>query len=749
MRVRSPDHGRILPAPAAVWIILPAIIGGLLFRSWFASEVMPPPPRMQGETTQAYRYAMLVADGEEIPALDTLVMHPGGMRTGENSILEEYIAGAFLGLAGGDQDSLLRLFCLLFPLLSIPAVYLWMRAAGIDRLPAAAGAALYAVMLPALLRARGESLYRETVALPMLVCLGWLSERSLRADPDGSPVHRGAAFTAAASGVMLFLCLAAWKVTGYFSAFLFIYILFRNRGRRVPAPTVLFLGGAQILASLLLSHMRSDSAITSPSTVMASFAIASVLLRRRRIAAAWLPWIALAAAAAAMAVGPGSTGHVGAVIAAKFRFLFRHPADPALLSPDARLFWVSGYTSPGPAQFLLLFTIPFLAAIPGIPSFIRKCRGTMLLWLPPVSLAGYFLFDRLLVLLAIALVPLLAQTLALRRWTIFPVAAALTLQSVFPAALARGIGALGLRFEDTSSLLSEGEVTCLISWLEAETEPDEAVLSFWHLSGLVSAYAGRPVVTHTFFENSLNRETIEQFSRAVFLPEDSLLALMRETDASLVVYQADFLLDRTSSGLLYLAGLRDVPPDAAAMEMQYHPEVLDSLILVFQGPSLRVFRRGGEAAAETDRVFLFEERYANLAPDYDAARAILADPLAAAGSMADTGLELEDPDMLSGALLLLLSGGGDPELGEMMLNDLLQMYIAGAYDLDMLAEDAASLAWHSGPSPELTLLLARLYASEGRVDRAAELYREVLELDPGCVDAIRELELTATGEGAP
>lgn len=732
----QPDLQRRAASLAATLLIIGVITAGFFFRDWFGTKVLPSPLRMQGETTQAYRYVSLISNGESVPSLDTLVMHPDGMDTSENSIFEEYLAGTLHRMTGGDIDGFLRLFCLLFPMLVIPALYLWMRSTGISMFPAFAASSLYAFLLPALLRTRGESLYRETVALPILIFLGWLVDTSLKPEMN----WRRFVFPISA-GILLFLSLAAWKVSAYLSLFLFIYLIWRDRRDDTAVPSVLklSLAGAQLTASLLLTHMRHDAAFISPATVLAIFLAASIFIEHR----SWLAWAATSAAAIAVLFASGATGHVGAVIAAKIRFLFSHPSDPLLLSEDARLFWVSGYMSPGAFQILFLFGIPILISIPGLRRFWRDQAGSLLFWFLPVSLAGYLFFERLHVLLAVALLPVIARTIGRARWLAILTSVLLFAQSVFPGVLAEGLSRVGLRSRDDASLLSETELDSMLLWFERETEPDEAVLSFWHLSGLISAYAGRPVVTHTFFENEDNRRTIVRFAEKMYQPEDSLIAFMDEKECDYVIYQADFLLDRSYAGLLYLAGLTEVPEGSAAMQMHWHPDSLNSMQLVFQGPSLRIFSRLDAAPLELDRRFLYQERYSGFSGEepYNEARLVLGDPLGAAGAMADAGIELEDPDMLSGAMLLALCWQGPTEVTGQMLNDLIQMYIQGIYQLDGLAEDISSMSYYQTPVPELHLLLARFYASEGRFTEAEDEYMRVIELDPSCPEARDELLL--------
>jgi hypothetical protein len=727
--------GRTTSTSISALILLSVMVCAFFFRSWFATSVMPPPQRMQGETTQAFRYTGMVSSGEGIPAVDSLVMHPDGMRTGENSIFEEYIAGGIHGLVGGDISGFLRFFCIAFPLLVIPGLYLWMKGTGVPGREALLGASAYGILLPALLRTRGESLYRETVALPLLVWTGWAVDSSLRSKETGPAT--------VAAPILLFASLAAWKVTAFLSAALFIYLLLRQcRRGDVPVKAAAGLSLAQILASVILSHMRHDMAILSAATVLAAFLLLSLFeFRGRRI----LPGVALVSAAVCALVFSGSTGHVGAVILAKLRFLFSHPSDPSMLTPDARLFWVSGYTSPSPAEMLLLFSVPAVAAAFGLRRFRELCSGSVLFWLLPLSLAGYLFFDRLHVFLAVALIPPLA--LACRRLpAAAAVMAALVMQSALVVPIAGLIGDAGLEFRDGGSLLGDGELDSMLEWTASSTGENEAFMCFWHLSGLISAYAHRPVVTHTFFENESNRQTIIEFARQTFASEDSLAAFMRRHDADLYVYQADFLLDRSSQGLLYLAGLTDVPDNCAALRMHFAPETLDSLALVYQGPSLRVFRMGGTPAG-FPALPLYRMRYFHVLGDYDTARAALAAPEPVARELAWRGREQGDPHMVSAAMALACGSGMDPADVIGILQELAMSYFGGDYGIEYLEEDFLLYLHHYGPDPALRLDLARLLASEGLIDRAVIQYTIVLQEDPECTEASEELDRLTGSDG--
>lgn len=712
------------------------VIGvGYLYRSWFSGQVMPPPDRMQGETTQAYRYARMVAEGDGIPDTDAMVMHPDGFDTGQNSILEEYLAGWLYRLADGDFDSFMTVFCRLLPLLCIPGLMLWMTSTGMPRTQALIAASLYAVLLPALLRARGESLYRETFALPVMVFCAWTMESALGGKPNR--IHHSVA-----AGLLLFIALAAWKVTAFVSALVLLYLLVRTvRRGDVPFSLALSLSSAQIVASLILPHMRHDVAILSPATIMAV-----ALLASRFAESYWLLAAASVASVLSLLFAGGSAGHVGAVMLAKLRFLFSHPKDPTMLSQDARLFWVSGYRTPSPGQMAWLFLPLAAMACLGAKRFYRRRKGTLMIWFVSASLVGYLVFERLAVLLALGLLPVAGELLH-KRWRYLPLLAVLALQSAFAPDIAGALSGLGAEVGSPGSLLTDRELDDLLLWLRSETEPDEAVLCFWHLSGLVSAYAERPVATHTFFENASNRESIVTFARRMFQPPDSLMRMMDDKRCSYVIYQADFLLDRSPEGLLYLAGLTEVPRDCSALSMHYAPERLDSLSLVFQGPSLRVFGTSNAAARRCQgRRVLFDPRYHELFYDYHRAMAAVRDPAGTYHYLASTGRRTGDPDMLSAALLLMVNGGAPVDHAMAVLQEVVALHLRGEYDIDCLREDFLAYLENYGPDTPARLDLARLLAAAGRTSEAVDQYRVVIRARPYDDNLRAEMEALLEGE---
>ncbi len=693
-----------------VLLLLFLVAGGFAFRTVFAQSVMPPPSRMQGETTQAYRYTRLISEGNGVPAVDSLVMRPEGMRTAENSIFEEYIAGWMHRIIGGDLNKFLLIFCRLFPLLILPIIFFWMRSLKFSFTQSFTGAGLYAVFLPALLRTRGESFYRETVALPLITATLALTDMAIQSDRKNDLKF---AFAAA---ITLFMALASWKVTGFISFFIFTWLAFRRPGLRAVLPLTI----SQLAASVLLAHMRHDVAVLSPGTIMALVAVASSFFKTRT-----LPFAGIAASILIrMFTASTATGHVASVLAAKLKFMFSHPEDPSLLTGDARLFWVSGYTSPSIGQIVLLFGVAALFALWGWKTFREKAGGSLMLFLMPLSVAGYLFFDRLHVLLAIGIIPAVISASGKRKWMLPVVLTVFGTQAMFAPQIAGILSGSGMSFGNSSSLLGDEELDDLIEW---GTNNRGTMLSFWHISGLLSAYADMPVVTHTFFENSSNRETIIEFAGNIYDSEEVMVEFMESRGADYLAYQADFIYDRTPQGLLYLAALSEIPDGSLAVRLQYYPHSLQRLKLVWQGPSIRVFQIDG-LAGDLPRQPCWEARYASFIHQKEMAGAVINSPVETGIYLADQGMASGDSQKLSAALLIFSGTEGEvpADAAISLLQELFMAHLDGEYHIDDLEEDFITYLYAWGPDPQLRLDLVRLLRSNG-LDQRAEFHMEIIE----------------------
>ncbi|OQC69051.1 MAG: hypothetical protein BWX47_01449 [candidate division Hyd24-12 bacterium ADurb.Bin004] len=166
--------------------------------------------------------------------------------------------------------------------------------------------------------------------------------------------------------------------------------------------------------------------------------------------------------------------------------------------------------------------------------------------------------------------------------------------------------------------------------------------------------------------------------------------------------------------------------------MQYRPENLERLRLVFQGPSLRVFAVNGSSAPDCTMPPgpLFEERYSSLFGEYRKATAVVSDPLGTAMSLATAGMANRSPDLLSAALMLLSNNGGVVEDATGLLQQLLVLHMDGLYPIEPLADDFHTYLAAYGPDPEIRIDLARIYLASGMTEEASMEYSAAIAENP-------------------
>ncbi len=571
------------------------------------------------ESAQRYRYVEMVARGEPIPNPDTTMWAPDGYDPRSDTILQERLYGAAyraLGLAGEvPLRSFVRIFtrylyCAgIFALVALTGVLTRSR-------PAALLACLaYAVILPAVERSTGQVLYREHLAIPLLVFhLYFLA----------SALQRDRAADAVVAGLTLTVAMLAWKVmTFYFLIQTGFFVLAVVLGRARPA-TVRALAACTLfpVATSLVApvHLRADRFYTSAPAVLAAVTLAVGALHARRPIPGWARLAAVAGATPLLVwvlPEPHSYGHAWETIAARLTHLGHKPSDPSELGFHARHFWSGNYRSPTVRRALRDFGLPLVAAAPGIVGGVARVRRlrradglALVLYLSAALTGGYLVFRKLQAFPAMLLAVLVGLgwtvgrgrlRLALRTGLCLSVAAMVAQAYGWIPGPQRLLGKEDpASAEERASLVHTGaDVAALASWLRENTDDDAVILADFVISPYLLVAAGRPVVLNCFFESPMI-ERVRAYTEALFADEETFLELCRAWQVDYVVHGAHQAL-RTDDEMSYryTAAAMDWDPEWPAARMQFAPEDLRHLRLVYQSPFFRVFRvesRPGDAA---------------------------------------------------------------------------------------------------------------------------------------------------------
>lgn len=477
------------------------------------------------------------------------------------------------------------------------------------------------VALPLVERSFGSLLYHEHLVLLLIIGHAVASYR-LWLGHARHPLR-----SALLAAFLLALALHGWKATRFYyllhlGILTFFLPLAHDLARIMPRVRLALLTTLPVLlaAGLLSPHLRTDG-FWHAAPLLYHAALAALLFagRRfaplRRTAGAIVITALFAGAAATLLAGwllpaTGSYNHVWGVFFAQLQHGFSKPADPALLPPEARLYWVPPYQHASSLRFAndlgVLSLLGLVAAGVAVRRRLRLGDDAALLALLGALATGsaYFLFFKtatffvphLLFLLAAA-----APAIGNRRALVCGLVLLATFEAYKTIAreqslTVRALVALGAT-EDASA--PTGSVLDRNELLARLCEPGEAgaVIAHYGIGAPILAYAGRPLVLQCYFETARVRAKIFAFAAALYGSEQDFTAFARRYDATTFVYSADMALASDGGSYRYLA---DAPARTGtfADTCQFYPEQLRDWRLVWQNSYYRVFRwrRSGDAA---------------------------------------------------------------------------------------------------------------------------------------------------------
>ena len=596
------------------------------------------------ESAQRYRYIREVADGRFIPQIDRRMQAPDGYSPWSDTVLQEVFYGSLYRRLDVGEDDLAPFVRMLTRAVSASAVIpiaLLCFAVTRRRDAALLGALLWAVALPITERGTGAVIFREDLAMPVLLWhLGLL----------GLWARRPRIPAALASGILLALALLLWKVTTFYVLMLAAFLgtahwLGRARGRELlPGTVALIIPPAA--ACFLPLNLKHESFLTS-SAMLALFAVAGAMLaevvdqarapqgRPPRRAIVWLP-LAMVLFAALRFLLPSEVGfdHAWETIAAKVAHLGVKPDDPGLLSFHARHYWTGNYESPTLRRLARDWPLLALTALPGLlhllawwrPRFAREeeerervprplpirlleGRGPtepllglgshFVLWLLVCFVGSYLLFRKFILLAAVPLVVLAALGFAAPRRMRRRIRALILVGAVTVAAQGWGLGPeLGALLDLSPRVASWDPVVVhsassfdqLARELPEVVGEDEPILASFVISPFLLAHLDRPTVLHCFFEGDMP-ERYRRITEARFGDEEGLWQVAREYGARWYIHEAQHLLrtDRRMSQR-YVADRLDWPYDSVLVAMQLAPQELRRFELAWENNYFRVFR---------------------------------------------------------------------------------------------------------------------------------------------------------------
>jgi hypothetical protein len=581
------------------------------------------------ESAQRFRYVEMVAGGEEIPNPDTRMWAPDGYDPRTDTILQEQLYGSvYRVLPMGDQsvDGFVRVFTRVLYCFGIFALVALSGVLTRNRAAALLACLAYAVILPAVERSTGQVLYREHLAIPVVVFHLYFLAASLQQKGWHNPLL---------AGLFLLVAMLAWKVMTFYLLFLvgfFAIGLVIDRRGPVLAAAAACIVPVWLVSVLFPVHLHFDRFHFGTAGVASMALVAVGVLDRRWPLPVWgraAAWIGLTGVACMLLPEARSYDHAWETILARVSHLGHKPADPTELTFHARHFWSGNYRSPTLHRMLRDFGIPALAALPGVlGSAVRVWRTrrwdghALLLFLTVAMGASYLVFRKLQAFPAMLLaVQIGVGWTLLARWR----------QGVLRVGLVALAGLMALQTygvipgphkllpprtagPNVSIVHTGGDLAALDGWISEHTAHDDVLLADFALSPYLLTECARPVALNCFFESAMV-ERYREYTESLFEDEATFVAFCRELDVRYVIHTAHQALrvDDEMSYRYTAAALRWDPTWAIAA-MQYDPQRLQDLHLVWESAFFRVFRvaRPGEARPHlpTGRELLFSRALA-------------------------------------------------------------------------------------------------------------------------------------------
>ncbi|HBA59913.1 MAG TPA: hypothetical protein DCZ92_03650 [Elusimicrobia bacterium] len=582
----------------------------------------------QSESAFQYRYARLLAAGETVPVIDTRAQYPEGVKVGrELSLWMERATAAASRLLYEKPPAPYHTFVIFWvcavSALSVLSCYL-LGLALLGSAPAALAAALLfgVCWIGSSLTAQAYGF--QAFALPLLFFATAAFAAALnkeRAHPAGWLAAGAAAFA---------IALVSWHFARFFLIAFWLALAYAAwRGRADDA----LLKRLRLCAGVLLAAcaaaglgfpvLRDTLFIASPAFLAGCALLAALSLRGWRLAAA----LAALLAAAFWQTGREAAGygHVYALLWDKLRFALAKPADPLKLSQQARLLWTGPFNSPQ-AGFLVFSLLPL--ALAAAPRAWRAVKG------PAVKDPAGALCDALLLLFAAGtvlverLAPILAFFLcaaSLRRggrpgkiWLTAGLAGLALLEGLKTAAPQSPLNlvmplAASFRPAEAQPKPSLENQRAALKWLDRQAAGSPVAADFG-LSASVLAYTRSPVLLHPKFESPVIRAKTAEYLAALYSDEGAFLAFCRKYGARYFLYGAAGITDGTKDGARYMAGIRALTGDMAAVRFQFFPAKLKDFKLVYENGDYRIFEvaanRAGKPAGPAAPIY----DLANFAP---------------------------------------------------------------------------------------------------------------------------------------
>ena len=557
-----------------------------------------------------YRYAREFAYGREIPEIDLRAQYPEGLKVRSliHLTMDACIGYSYRLLAPLFRyppfHIYVKYFVSIFSSLLVLGLFLLTLAAFGSPTAALLAALVYSVGVPSYWRVTGNYL-REEFAMPFLIFALALFLSGLR-----SRARKRSLTLALLSGLCFSAGLISWHLSPFFLA-LFVFFValdiildYPFDVRQIATLFSLFLIPV-FLASVLWPTLRAKSFLLSNTMLLSYWTIAlglissRVNLSRRWRALLFLPVLPLMALITGLSpTNSREFSHVFHLLLYKALYFTGKPADPSRIPFDVRAIWKGPFSSTGPFTFAFADLLPLLLALPGAIIALRNKIKTAYL---PLFLALFFFPLSLLVMrldafffVFLSLFGGFALYRSLRtrsRWLL-----ALYLIPLLMIGQTAHYRKLFDKFRSRFQKEWMGKFTAYGSDWERITMaiknavPDScAILAAPDISAMVLTYVDRPIILHPIYESYWLRCKVEDAETLLYKTEGEFLQGIGKYRPAYLLYQEKFLLDSSRESIRYQVNRLKLRKNSLVYYLNFHPESLRALRLVYQTNTFRLY----------------------------------------------------------------------------------------------------------------------------------------------------------------
>jgi hypothetical protein len=559
------------------------------------------------ESALLFRYADMIARGEQIPANDRAAQYPEGLEvTKRLSIAQEYVTGSlyrwFFAGRMPLADCIRSCNAAIFSL-GVFAVFLIVFE--LTRLvPAGIVAALfYAVGLPSVIRSTGQEIMGENWALPLIIFHLWGFLMAMSADVPG----RRRIISALFSALCIALAAVMWDMTQVYlflmTGFAALCFLFSQEYKSVALPFLLCVC-AVLAASLVNPYLRWHQVFFSyPMAV--SYALAAATFAARGFSSGikfkWKLFFVvlssgLVVAASVFSKYQDTYSHFAQLLYYKILFLNTKPADPSLLPYVVRSLWVPALQSVSLWDAVRFFTTMIPLSIGGglflLSDWFRRRLSApwkYIVFLTVMFIPLYVLFYRMEVFLIFLVCVVIGGSVYFfgkyfpKISYIWIVAIALSLvfetQKTFAGVPQWGRNVDYPRLDD------------IVAWTASHTPPESVILGTFALSPSILTYAGRSIVVHPKYEDQALRAKVRIFDLSLFAEsEEDFYLFCWKTGATHYIHSRGTYADRSINGRRYLAGAVRPSVNTNAYKFEVAPEKLTQFRKLYDNGRYIVFK---------------------------------------------------------------------------------------------------------------------------------------------------------------